>query len=472
MSNNLTDLPEGWRLIKLDELFRWSNGKGLTKQQMEDGSYFVYGGNGITGTHSQWLCDESAIVVGRVGAQCGNVHLAQPHSWITDNAIYTSWKTNYVCLEFFTQLLANLKLNELAGGSGQPYVSQTILNPLLVPLPPLNEQKRIVAKIEELRDRHQTAKQALEAVPKLCDRFRQSVLAAAFRGDLTADWREENPDVEPAHELIERSTAQIVHGKETGRAATINIIPGRAALSVGDTETAVPKNWCRVPLLKIARLESGHTPSRKHPEYWDGDIPWIGIVDAREHHGGHIFNTRQYTNEDGLANSAARLLPKDTVCLSRTASVGYVVIMGRTMATSQDFVNWVCSRALIPEFLMYALLAEGEHLLKFGKGTTHTTIYFPEVKSLHITLPPLEEQKEIVHKVSLFLKRISGLEEQYPIAQDKLDRLNQAVLAKAFRGELVEQDPSDEPASVLLDRIRAEREQAGGKTKEKGKRGK
>lgn len=72
------------------------------------------------------------------------------------------------------------------------------------PLPPLNEQKRIVAKIEELRDRHQRAKQALEAVPKLCDRFHQSVLAAAFRGDLTADWREQNPDVEPASVLLER----------------------------------------------------------------------------------------------------------------------------------------------------------------------------------------------------------------------------------------------------------------------------
>jgi len=204
MSDELTELPEGWELTRLDELFRWSNGKGLTKQQMEDGIYSVYGGNGIAGSHSQWLCDQEAIVVGRVGAQCGNVHLAKPCSWITDNAIYTSWKTNYVCLEFFSHLLSNLKLNELAGGSGQPYVSQNILNPLLVTLPPLKEQKRIVAKIEELHDRHQTAKQALEAVPKLCDRFRQSVLAAAFRGDLTADWREENPDVEPASVLLER----------------------------------------------------------------------------------------------------------------------------------------------------------------------------------------------------------------------------------------------------------------------------
>ncbi|WP_416671051.1 restriction endonuclease subunit S [Egbenema bharatensis] len=89
-------------------------------------------------------------------------------------------------------------------GSDQPYINTSTLPSLPIPIAPLNEQKRIVAKIEELRDRHQAAKQALEEVPKLCDRFRQSVLAAAFRGDLTADWREENPDVEPASVLLAR----------------------------------------------------------------------------------------------------------------------------------------------------------------------------------------------------------------------------------------------------------------------------
>src|SRR5262249_6522778 len=148
---------------------------------------------------------------------------------------------------------------------------------------------------------------------------------------------------------------------------------------------------------------SGHTPSRKHPEYWGGEIPWISLPDARQHHGGVIDNTTQKTTKKGLANSAARLLPKDTVCLSRTASVGYVFRLGRPMATSQDFVNWVCSDALDPRFLMYALMAEGDHILNFGKGSTHTTIYFPEVLAFHVCIPPLTEQRRIVAKVEELL---------------------------------------------------------------------
>ncbi|MFG6104506.1 restriction endonuclease subunit S [Leptothoe sp. EHU-05/26/07-4] len=216
-----------------------------------------------------------------------------------------------------------------ATGTQLPHISATDIKTAPIPLPPLNEQHRIVTKIEALTTRSCKARVALDAIPPLLDQFRQSVLAAAFRGDLTADWRAQNPDVETINQLLQSLSKQKIQGKSTGRAATTNIIPGRAALSVGDPETNIPSTWQRVHLLKIARLESGHTPSRKHPEYWGGDIPWIGIQDARENHGQRITSTFQYTNELGLENSAARLLPRGTVCLSRTASVGYALIMGK-----------------------------------------------------------------------------------------------------------------------------------------------
>lgn len=138
-----------------------------------------------------------------------------------------------------------------------------------------------------------------------------------------------------------------------GRAATDAIIRGRCAISVNDPGHPTPPGWRRVSLLDVADLGTGHTPSRNHPEYWDGDVAWIGIRDAAANHGGVIDDTAQHITDEGLANSAARLLPKDTVCLSRTASVGYVVKMGRDMATSQDFVTWTCGQALEPLSLIH-----------------------------------------------------------------------------------------------------------------------
>jgi hypothetical protein len=155
-----------------------------------------------------------------------------------------------------------------------------------------------------------------------------------------------------------------------GRAATTGVILGDYALSVGMPSSPLPDDWRWTRLTDVARLETGHTPSRKHPEYWGGDIPWIGIRDATANHGGTLYWTNQSTNELGIANSSARVLPENTVCLSRTASVGYVVVMGRPMATSQDFVNWVCSSALDFRYLKYVLLAERESFLRFASGTT------------------------------------------------------------------------------------------------------
>jgi len=181
-----------------------------------------------------------------------------------------------------------------------------------------------------------------------------------------------------------------------GREATTRIIPGDYALAVGMPTTLPPAGWKWTKLTDVARLESGHTPSRKHPEYWDGSLPWLCLTDARPNHGSVIIHTSEHTNALGIANSSARLLPKDTVCLSRTASVGYVVVMGQEMATSQDFVNWVCSEKLDHQFLKNLLIAENGAFRRFSSGAVHQTIYFPEVKAFHVCIPPLAEQRRIV----------------------------------------------------------------------------
>lgn len=186
-------------------------------------------------------------------------------------------------------------------------------------------------------------------------------------------------------------------GRTGGREATTGVIPGKYALSVGRPDLPAPKGWQWTELKSVAQLESGHTPSRRHPEYWDGEIPWIGIKDAVENHGTTIHDTFQHVTQLGLDNSSARLLPANTVCLSRTASVGYVCVMGKPMATSQDFVNWVCGPEIDPHFLKYVLVLENEALWRFASGTTHQTIYYPEAKAFHVCLPPIVEQKRIAH---------------------------------------------------------------------------
>lgn len=207
-------------------------------------------------------------------------------------------------------------------------------------------------------------------------------------------------------------------------------IEGVGALSLGPTIKNIPSGWTCIPLIEIARLESGHTPSRSRPDWWGGNVPWIGVVDARIHDGKTIFETIQHTNEEGLANSAARLLPAGTVCVSRTASVGYVVTMGRSMATSQDFVNWVPSTSVTSAWLRLVLTAEKPGFHLFSKGAVHQTIYYPEWLSMHTLLPPLAEQKRIVAKVDELMALCDRLEAQLTERESRARRIERAALAR------------------------------------------
>jgi type I restriction enzyme S subunit len=182
-----------------------------------------------------------------------------------------------------------------------------------------------------------------------------------------------------------------------GRTATTRHIFGERVLSVGmPINQPAPPGWRWVPLTEVATMESGHTPSREHPEYWNGDIPWLGVRDAGRNHGTVIDDTSEHTNQLGVDNSSARLLPAGTVCLSRGGTVGYVVMLGRPMCTSQGFANWICGPELDARFLMHLLLSEKRGLDRFAIGTTIQTIYYPDLKALHVCIPSLSEQQRIV----------------------------------------------------------------------------
>lgn len=235
-----------------------------------------------------------------------------------------------------------------------------------------------------------------------------------------------------------------------GRVATSGVIGGGLALAVGNPGTVTPTGFSWTELLTVARLETGHTPSRRHSEYWGGDIPWVGIRDATANHGRTIYSTNQTVTDAGIANSSARVLPAGTVCLSRTASVGYVVTMGVPMATSQDFVNWVCSPALDRRYLKYVLQLEHSTLLRFASGTTHQTIYFPEAKAFHVLLPQHSEQRAIADVLGALDDKVESNLRRAELAESLLDMLAFAWGSDlAPLGELVEVDRTPcTPASL------------------------
>jgi len=209
----------------------------------------------------------------------------------------------------------------------------------------------------------------------------------------------------------------------------------------------LPAHWPTVKLTRVAKLGSGHTPSRSVPAYWqDCDIPWITtgeVAQVRDDRREVIANTRERISQMGVDNSAAVIHPAGTVVLSRTASAGYSGIMGSDMATSQDFVTWTCSSVLRPRFLLLCLRAMRADLLgRLAMGSTHKTIYFPDIEAIRIPLPAVQEQERVVQAASELTGLIDSLservEQQLPLLLERREALIHSAVTQhvAPDGEL------------------------------------
>ncbi|MZG18049.1 restriction endonuclease subunit S [Streptomyces sp. SID5914] len=203
---------------------------------------------------------------------------------------------------------------------------------------------------------------------------------------------------------------------------------------------SVPTAWQEVRLGLLARMGSGHTPSRSRPEWWtDCSIPWITTGEVRQVRDDRVedlYETREKISELGLANSAAELHPRGTVFLCRTASAGYSGVMGIDMATSQDFVTWTCGPRLLPHYLLWCLRAMRPDLLgRLAMGSTHKTIYVPDLQMLRIPLPLPDEQEKITQTIRRQNARLDKLGDRVRLQQELLGERRQAIITAAVTGQ-------------------------------------
>ncbi|MGP3699071.1 restriction endonuclease subunit S [Rhodobacter sp. NSM] len=394
--------PPDWEVTTLQRIMSVSSGDFLSPDEFTDEGYPVFGGNGRRGFFRGCNAPAHTMIIGRYGALCGNVHIPDTDFWATEHAFRVKKRAAFNT-RFLSYYITALELRFLAARAAQPGLNSRMVREQAIALPDISIQGRIAAFL----DRETTRIDELIAKKR------------AF-ADL----------------ILEREEASFL-AAVTGR----NTAGPRADSGV-EWIGSLPAGWSTPKFTMVARQETGHTPSRKEPTYWVPEecvIPWLSLADVWQLRTGetvYLEDTSEKISEIGMANSAARLLPQGTVVLSRTASVGFVTILARPMATTQDFAGWICGPKIRPKFLYYVLRAMKPEFRRLMMGSTHQTIYMPDIRALRTPLPPLAEQDRIIRELDDSIRCYRQVHSRITASVKKLQELRATLITTAVTGQI------------------------------------
>jgi type I restriction enzyme S subunit len=366
----------------------------------------------------------------------------------------------------FQHFARNAVFSRVAKGVGIHHLSADRFASMPFLLPPKNEQGRIVDKIEELFSDLDAGVVALERARENLKRYRASVLKASVEGFLTAEWRAKHRKVEPASWLLERilkerrrkwEADQLAKFSAAGKQPSKNWQTKYVEPTPPETSDRpeLPEGWLWTCIGQCFEVRVGATPSRKVAIYWNGTIPWVSSGEVQF---CRIGETREHITAEGLANSSTRLNPKGSVLLGMIGegkTRGQVAILDIDACNNQNCAAiWVSTTPIEPTFVYCWLWSQYEATRRESSGNNQPALNKTRVENIPMPLPPLDEQAQIVAELAETLSQIDAADLAIDHGLVRAARLRQSLLKQAFEGKLVPQDPSDEPATVLLERLR------------------
>ena len=412
------EIPESWEWVRLSDVIDVRDGTHNTPPYYKTGVPLVTSKNLSNGqldfSDVKYISEDNAMEINKrskvekgdilfamIGSIGNPVLVTEDRAFCIKNvALFKNFSTK-INMKYIFWLLVFLQneMKTIASGGVQSFISLKVFRNYIIPLPPIAEQHRIVARIEELQpdidayDKAQTELRTIEQ--RFPDDMKKSLLQYAIEGKLVPQRKEEGT----ARDLLAEIRAEKEKLIKEKKIKKTKPLP-----EITDDEKPfdIPDSWEWVRLEEIGSVIGGGTPKTKIIEYWDGTIPWITPADMK-FIGKYAKGGKRNISSLGLQKSSAQLMPKGTVLFSSRAPIGYIAIADNDISTNQGFKSIVPFDMRCNEYIYYCLQARLNDIKHRASGTTFKEISGAEFGKTMIPFPPLAEQHRIVARIEELL---------------------------------------------------------------------
>ena len=385
------EIPESWEWCRLRDVLSVKSGEFLNVRSLnEELNYPVYGGNGINGTYNKYNVESDTLIIGRVGFYCGSIHKTFSKAWVTDNALIVTFANNNLYVDYLQYVLRWLNIRTTSNSTAQPVVSGKGIYPLLFPLPPLAEQHRIVAKIEELLPKVEEYGKAQDELNKLNEelpeRLKKSILQEAIEGRLVP----QDPNDEPASVLLAKIRKEKEQLVKEGKLKKKDLV--EAPITEDEIPFEIPESWEWVRIKAIFSMQAGKNVTSADINNEQNEVykyPCYGGNGLRGYVKGY--------NTDGVYPLVGR----------QGALCGNVnIAKGKFWATEHAVVTdgYGMTSYKWQYFFLIAM-----NLNQYATATAQPGLAVSNIIEVPIPLPPLAEQQRIVEKLEQLLGEIDKL---------------------------------------------------------------
>lgn len=403
------EVPSNWVWFYCTSLFDIVYGKGLPTKELKDEGYPVFGANGYIGYYDTYMYDKEQVLMSCRGAYSGTINITVPFSFVTNNSLILNCRCTEMHYKFIAYLFNSLDKSRLISGSAQPQVTVQAFDGLPLLIPPLAEQQRIIDRIESLFEKLDNAKELAQNALDTFETRKAAILHKAFTSELTAKWREKN-------------------GIGMGSWENKTLGDVCESFQYGTSKKSVSNG--EVVVVRMGNLQNGEIT-------WDD----LAFTDDKE-------DMKKYMLKPGdvLFNrtNSPELVGKTAIYRGEFPAIfaGYLIRLNYTNKLNGSYLNYVMNS---PSAKEYCSLVKSD-------GVNQSNINAKKIACFTLPVPTILEQKEIVRILDNIFEQEKKAKELCDVIE-KIDLLKKVILARAFRGEMGTNDPSEESALELLSSI-------------------